>query len=107
MVKRTLFTRDHDLFRESVQAFVRSEVAPNLEQYRKQGHPDRSLWLAAGANDLLGLSVPEELGGSAGDYRFNVILCEELARAALALASAVGIQTDVVAPYLLDLATDE
>jgi alkylation response protein AidB-like acyl-CoA dehydrogenase len=106
-MKRAIFTKDHDLFRESVQAFVQSEVAPNLERYRQEGHPDRALWLAAGAHDLLGLSVPQELGGSAGDYRYNAILCEELANVALALASSIGIQTDVVAPYLLDLASDE
>jgi alkylation response protein AidB-like acyl-CoA dehydrogenase len=106
-MKRTVFSEEHELFRASAQAFVREQVEPNLERYRAEGHPDRALWHAAGAKDLLGLSVPIELGGSAVDYRFNAVLCEELARIALGLASSIGIQTDVVAPYLIDLATDE
>ncbi|HEX4518294.1 MAG TPA: acyl-CoA dehydrogenase family protein [Gaiellaceae bacterium] len=106
-MKRDVYSADHDLFRESIQAFIRSSVEPNLERYRAQGHTDRALWRAAGAEDLLGLSVPVELGGSEVDFRFNAILVEELARVALALASSIGIQTDVVAPYLIELSTDD
>jgi alkylation response protein AidB-like acyl-CoA dehydrogenase len=106
-MRRDVFTTDHELFRESVSAFVAASVEPNLERYRSDGHPDRELWRTAGANDLLGFSVPAALGGSAVDFRFNAILGEELARVALALASAIGIQTDVVAPYLVELASEE
>jgi alkylation response protein AidB-like acyl-CoA dehydrogenase len=105
-MRRDIFSSDHDLFRESVQGFVRTEVEPNLERYRVAGHGDAALWQAAGASDLLGLSVPAAFGGTDVDFRFNAILCEELARLALGLASSIGIQTDVVAPYLVDLATD-
>ncbi len=106
-MKRDVYSPEHELFRESVRAFISTEVEPNLERYRADGHTDRVLWRAAGAQDLLGLSVPVALGGSDVDFRFNAILAEELARVALALASSIGIQTDVVAPYLIDLATDE
>ena len=56
----------------------------------------------------LGLEVPEQYGGSAaGDYRFNAVLGEELARSSAAAASSFGIQFDVVAPYLVTLTTEE
>ena len=46
----------------------------------------REFWLEAGKQGLLGLEVPEEYGGTgAGDYRFNAVLTEELAKVNMAL----------------------
>jgi alkylation response protein AidB-like acyl-CoA dehydrogenase len=54
------------------------------------------------------LGVAAEDGGNGvTDFRFNVVLGEELAQAGLAYASSLGIQTDVVAPYLVELTTAE
>ena len=104
---RFIFDDEHRLFRESVQGFLRQHVVPNLDRFRQQRLIDRAVWLEAGAQGLLGLQVPEEYGGTGvEDQRFVVVLCEELARVSLALASCVGIHVDVVAPYLLELATD-
>jgi alkylation response protein AidB-like acyl-CoA dehydrogenase len=105
---RTMFDDQHALFRESVRAFVDREVRPSEERWREQHAIDREMWLSAGRHDFLGLDVPAEHGGTqVSDYRFNVVLAEELAGAFLALASSVGIHTDVVAPYLLELTTPE
>jgi alkylation response protein AidB-like acyl-CoA dehydrogenase len=41
------------------------------------------------------------------DYRFNAVFNEELARFGAAYASCFGIHADVVAPYLVDLGTEE
>lgn len=69
---------------------------------------DREIWLEAGRNGFLGLEVPEAYGGSeAGDYRFNAVLGDELSRASAAVASRFGIHSDVVAPYLVQLTTEE
>ncbi|MBN9623059.1 MAG: acyl-CoA dehydrogenase family protein, partial [Actinobacteria bacterium] len=75
----------------------------NREEHRRQHSISRSAWLAAGQAGLLGVALPEELGGAGGDFRFNAVMAEELARAGLAYASSFGIHTDVVAPYLLEL----
>jgi alkylation response protein AidB-like acyl-CoA dehydrogenase len=105
---RSIFDHEHQLFRESVQGFVRQHVAPNLDRFRTQRLIDRAVWLQAGRQGLLGVQVPEEYGGTGvADQRFIVVLCEELARVSLALASCVGIHVDVTAPYLLELATAE
>jgi alkylation response protein AidB-like acyl-CoA dehydrogenase len=101
---RSLFEHEHDLFRESVRTFVKREVAPHRELWRTQRSIERTMWLSAGRNDFLGLAVPAEYGGlGVADYRFHVVLAEELASSFLAIASGVGIHTDVVAPYLLEL----
>ncbi|MDX6627409.1 MAG: hypothetical protein QOE56_2398 [Solirubrobacterales bacterium] len=81
---------------------------PNRERFRKQRSIDREAWLKAGADGFLGLGVPAAYGGSGvEDFRFNAVLGEELARAGFAYSSSFGIQTDVVAPYLLRLTTEE
>ena len=83
-------------------------LEPNEEKFIEQRYIDREIWLQAGANGYLGLDVPEQYGGSAaGDYRFNAVLGEELARSSAAAASSFGIQFDVVAPYLVTLTTEE
>jgi len=106
-MERTLFDDDHRAFREAVQTFIQREVVPHHERWREQGRIDRDLWLSAGKADFLGISVGVEHGGSGTeDFRYNVVLTEELARVGLALASSVGIHTDVVAPYLTELTSD-
>ncbi|HEV7562459.1 MAG TPA: acyl-CoA dehydrogenase family protein [Solirubrobacterales bacterium] len=107
-MKRALFEDEHNWFRESVAAFVDRELMPNRERFRAQRCIDRAAWLKAGADGFLGLGVPAEYGGSGvEDFRFNAVLGEELARAGFAYSSSFGIQTDVVAPYLLRLTTEE
>lgn len=107
-MRRALFEDEHNWFRESVAAFVDRELMPQRERFRAQRSIDRETWLAAGEAGFLGLGVPAEYGGSGtDDFRFNAVLMEELARAGFAYSSSFGIQTDVVAPYLLRLTSEE
>jgi alkylation response protein AidB-like acyl-CoA dehydrogenase len=106
-MQRDLFDADHDAFRETVRTFLAKEVLPHHDQWERDGQVDRAVREAAGAAGLLGTDVPEEFGGGGvDDFRYNCIVTEELARAG---TSGVGfpLQNDVIAPYLLRLATDE
>ncbi|WP_219460802.1 acyl-CoA dehydrogenase family protein [Nonomuraea rhizosphaerae] len=105
---RLLFDDDHDLFRDAVAAFASRELLPHHERFAAERRIDRAAWRAAGEQGVLGLEVPEEFGGgAAGDYRFNAVACEELAKVSMAVASCFSIHFDVIAPYLVDLATAE
>jgi alkylation response protein AidB-like acyl-CoA dehydrogenase len=105
-MERTIYEADHESFRESVREFLVREVEPHLEEWIEQKAIPREFWLAAGKQGFLGLEIPEEYGGSeAGDYRFNAVLTEELAKVNMALPSCVGIHADIVAPYLVHLTT--
>ncbi|GAA3150467.1 hypothetical protein GCM10020255_029180 [Rhodococcus baikonurensis] len=80
-MRRTLYGPDHEAFRESAREFVNRNILPVAEKLIDQRFIDREIWLEAGRNGFLGLEVPEAYGGSeAGDYRFNAVLAEELAR---------------------------
>ncbi|MDQ6688062.1 MAG: acyl-CoA dehydrogenase family protein, partial [Actinomycetota bacterium] len=105
---RTIYEADHEAFRDSVREFLDRQVNPKLEEYQSEHAIPREFWLEAGKQGLLGLEIPEEYGGSAaGDYRFNAVLTEELAKVNMAFPSCVGIHADIVAPYLVHLTTDE
>src|SRR6476646_10797020 len=107
-MKRTLYDEDHEAFRASVREFLERQVKPHLEDYQEAHALPREFWTEAGKQGLLGLEVPEEYGGTgAGDYRFNAVLTEELAKVNMALPSCLGIHADIVAPYLVHLTTEE
>jgi alkylation response protein AidB-like acyl-CoA dehydrogenase len=106
-MQRDLFDADHDAFRDTVRTFLAKEVAPHHAQWEADGHVDRAVWTAAGAAGLLGTDVPEEYGGGGvDDFRYNCIVTEEISRSGF---SGLGfpLQNDVIAPYLLRLATPE
>jgi len=47
-MKRTLFTEEHTLFRDTFRHFVEKEIVPHNEQWEKDGIVSRELWLKAG-----------------------------------------------------------
>ena len=72
---------EHELFRDSVRAFVAAEIAPNINAWDEaQGFP-RELYRRAAHIGLLGLGYPEAYGGTPADTWFRLIATEEIARA--------------------------
>ena len=107
-MRRSIYNEDHEAFRSSVREFLDRQVKPHLDEHVEDKQIPREFWLEAGKQGFLGLEIPEQYGGSeAGDYRFNAVLTEELAKVNMALASCVGIHADIVAPYLVHLTTEE
>jgi alkylation response protein AidB-like acyl-CoA dehydrogenase len=107
-VKRTIYTEDHEAFRDAVAEFVSRSILPRHEEFMDDHQIARDVWLEAGKQGFLGLGVDEEYGGSAaGDWRFNAVLNEELAKVSVAFNSSFSIHFDVVAPYLTELTTEE
>ncbi|MET8627393.1 acyl-CoA dehydrogenase family protein [Kitasatospora sp. NPDC004669] len=106
-MQREIFTEQHEDFRATVKAFLAKEVLPHYDRWEKAGIVDRSVWLAAGRQGLLGLAVPEEYGGGGTpDFRYAAVLAEEFARAG-ASGLAIGLHNDIIGPYLTSLATEE
>jgi alkylation response protein AidB-like acyl-CoA dehydrogenase len=108
-MERTLFEPEHRAFRDSVRTFIERHVDGQYERWERDGLVDRDLWKLAGNSGFLGMSIPSQYGGGdAADFRYNSVLVEEFAIAnALSLSSGFGLHNDVVAPYLLELGTDE
>jgi alkylation response protein AidB-like acyl-CoA dehydrogenase len=106
-MRNTLYTEDHQAFRETARGFIDRYVVPHHEQWEHDGIVDRSVWVEAGKHGLLGFELPEEFGGGGvADFRFNAVLVEEIMRVG-ATGVGFGLHNDIVAPYLVRLATDE
>ncbi|WP_416146578.1 acyl-CoA dehydrogenase family protein, partial [Pseudomonas synxantha] len=83
MIPRTLFSQEHELFRESVRTFLDKHAAPFHGQWEKQGYIDRSLWSKAGEAGMLCSHLPEEYGGLGADFLYSAVVIEEISRLGL------------------------
>ncbi|MER7638627.1 acyl-CoA dehydrogenase family protein [Streptomyces sp. NPDC126522] len=100
-MRRDVFTDDHEAFRGLARDFIAKEVVPHYAEWEEAGRLPRTLFEQLGSLGLLGTAVPEEYGGAGlADYRYNVVLQEESARALVTLGT-VRTQLDVVLPYFL------
>ncbi|TDD95625.1 acyl-CoA dehydrogenase family protein [Actinomadura rubrisoli] len=104
---REIFAEEHEAFRETVRSFIEKEIAPHHEQWEKDGIVSRDVWLAAGRQGLLGIDMPEDLGGGGElDYRYYVVLNEELAKAGVH-GPGFSVHNDINGGYLRQLCTPE
>ncbi len=72
------FTEEHNLFRQSLQDFLKKEVVPNIEKWEKTGDIERFIWKKFGDMGFFGINYPEAYGGLNLDLFYTVILLEEL-----------------------------
>jgi alkylation response protein AidB-like acyl-CoA dehydrogenase len=106
---RTLFDDDHQAFRESFAAWVAKEVSPHYAEWERSALTPREVFASAGKYGFLGMAIPEQYGGGGiRDFRFNVVIAEEFARAGIG-GSGLGItlHNDVCTPYFLEYCTEE
>jgi alkylation response protein AidB-like acyl-CoA dehydrogenase len=106
---RSLFDDDHEMFRDSVRGFIAKEIAPHHEEWEAAGIVDREMFRKAGANGFLAMAAPEAHGGGGvADFRYNVVIAEEVQRADVG-AAGLGwtLHNDICLPYFLSLCTEE
>ncbi len=104
---RPLLQAEHEAFRRTVRAFVEREIAPHHERWEADGQVSREVWTRAGEQGLLCFDVEEEYGGpGVPDFRYNMVLAEEMCRAG-ATGPGFSIHTDIIVPYLSSLGTHE
>jgi alkylation response protein AidB-like acyl-CoA dehydrogenase len=108
-VERGLFDDTHEQFRAAFATFVEREMVPNRDRWEMAGIVDRTLFTSAGASGFLGIDAPEEFGGGGvRDFRFNVVIAEEIQRADVNAAGlGITLHNDICMPYFLHQASDE
>ena len=97
-MQRTLFDDTHE---RSATRSARSSTrrpCPHRDEWEAAGIVDRELFRTAGANGFLGMDVPEEYGGGGvKDFRFNLVIAEEIQRADV---NAAGLGIDAAQRHL-------
>ena len=99
VMPRTLFSDEHQMFRDQVRRFAETEIAPHHDAWEKAGQVPRDVWRKAGELGMLCSSMPEEYGGGGVDRLYSVIVMEELARVG-ATGPGFGLHSEIVAPYI-------
>ncbi|HMS79811.1 MAG TPA: acyl-CoA dehydrogenase family protein [Burkholderiaceae bacterium] len=105
MIPRTLFSSEHEIFRDAVRRFVQDELAPHHAEWERVGVVPREAWRAAGEAGLLCPQVSEAYGGPGAGFLYNVVVIEELARAGVT-GPGFMVHSDMVATYLERFGTE-
>lgn len=103
-----ILDQEQQMFQNSVQAFLDTEVAPHYAQWEKDGMVPREFWNRMGEMGYLCPHVPEEYGGLGLDFSYNMIfgatICDNLFAS---IATGVTIHADIVATYIIKYGSEE
>ena len=103
----SVFTDEHEIFRETCRRFYREELEPNYLRWEQEGNgTPREFWRKAGEVGLVGMAIPEEYGGPGGDFLYNVIQNEEMGRFVGGASVGAAIATDLMTYVLIEHGTD-
>jgi glutaryl-CoA dehydrogenase len=91
-----LLTDEHKLIRDTVRAFIKKEVSPNIENWAQNCEFPKHLVPAMGELGLFGPTVPVEYGGGGLDYISYGIMMQEVERSDSGMRSTASVQGSLV-----------
>jgi isovaleryl-CoA dehydrogenase len=84
-----------DEIRTLVRRIASERIAPRAEEIDRSNEFPRDLWPLLGSQGLLGITVPEALGGAALGYLAHVIAMEEISRASASVGLSYGAHSNL------------
>ncbi len=106
MMRREIFTEEHEMFRAQVRRFVDAEIEPKVAEWNRVGMSDRASWRKMGAAGFLGANAPAEYGGGGVDFIYDAIVMEELSRVR-AHGLMMSLHSDICMPYITSFGNEE
>src|SRR5438132_3509142 len=102
------FTAEHEMFRRNLRAYVERGLAPHALEWDEAGIFPREVFTGMAEIGALGINYPEEVGGSAGDYWYVVVLAEELVHSRNAgVNMALLVQSQIATAIINESGTPE
>ncbi|MDX1567788.1 MAG: acyl-CoA dehydrogenase [Longimicrobiales bacterium] len=92
----TTLTEDEELFREAVREFAETEIAPKVRDMDEAGRIDPELISQLFELGVMGVEIPESLGGLGSTFFTSILVVEELSRVDPAVAVLVDVQNTLV-----------
>jgi acyl-CoA dehydrogenase len=105
LFESTWMSAEHRLLRDSAARFFTELWQPRAAAWRVAGMMERDTWREAGTQGLLCAAMPEQWGGSGGDFGHEAVIVMEAARANLG-GFGGSVHSAIVAPYLLRHGSD-
>lgn len=104
-----IFSDQHKALGESVARFIHSEINPYIDEWEDAGiFPAHELFKKMGDQGFLGVNKPEQYGGMALDWSYNLAFIEAMGEVACGgVAMGIGVQTDMATPALARFGSDE
>ncbi len=84
-----------DMLREAVRSFAVQEIAPIAAETDRSNEFPNELWPKFGEMGLLGITVPEEYGGSGMGYLAHMVAMEEISRASASIGLSYGAHSNL------------
>ncbi|KVH64058.1 acyl-CoA dehydrogenase family protein [Burkholderia cepacia] len=100
-----LYTEDQRMIRDASRAFATEMLAPNAAQWDHDAHLPDAIVAQLGELGLLGMIVPQELGGSYTDYVAYALAMEEVAAGDAACATMMSVHNSVGCGPILGFGT--
>jgi alkylation response protein AidB-like acyl-CoA dehydrogenase len=92
----TQFSDEELMFRDAVASFAEEEVRPRVKEMESAGKLDKSLIDSCFELGLMGIEVPESLGGAGGSLMMVAIAVEEISKVDASAAILVDVQNTLV-----------
>lgn len=100
------FTEEQEMMRRMVRDFAQSEIAPFVEKM-EEGEFPREILKKMGELGLMGIPVPEELGGAEMDFISYIIAIHEISKVSATVGVILSVHTSVGTYPILSFGTDE
>ena len=100
-------SQDQQAVRDMVRDFARKEIAPNAIEWDEAQHFPRDLFAKLGELGLLGVLIPEELGGAGLGYVDYVTILEEIGAADGAIGLSVAAHNSLCTNHLYLFGSDD
>lgn len=100
-------SEEQEAVRKLAEDFVAREVAPHAVAWDRAENIDKSIVKKLGDLGFLGLTVPEEYGGSGGDHLSYCLVTEELGRGDSSVRGIVSVSLGLVAKTVASWGSEE
>ena len=103
----TMLSDDERMFQEAVREFAEAEIAPRTQEMDATGTMDPDLIKQLFEMGLMGIEVPEEMGGAGSTFFTAALIVEELSRVDPSVGVLVDVQNTLVINALLRWGSEE
>nr|HET6904052.1 acyl-CoA dehydrogenase family protein [Ktedonobacteraceae bacterium] len=100
-------SEEHQLAYDSAFAFARDEIRPHNAEIERTDDFPRWMWKRLADQGYTGIAIPEEYGGSEGDFLMAALVARGIGRANGAIAMSFGAHLNLCAHNILRNGTEQ